>query len=315
MTRRVQIVLAAILLLLFCLDFIWGAASHFDIDYGNLRFIALFGLLPLSVGVVYSVWRRDDRVASVMFGIAFLLLFAPLCTLLNYMAISVAGPRIDDLLASYDRAMGIDWPGLMTFFLERPFVTAVLGLIYSISAFQVAAAIAVIGYRSEARDIALICIATVICAWSTIAFWTAAPSLGAYTVYDVSAIGRKLGMVIDRSYPDFLVWVLAHGPGRIDALNAKGLIGFPSFHTQEVIIAWWYLRRQPRPVFVAVSIFSLLALAAVPVQGGHHVIDVFGGIAFAAAGIWAAPKILRLIEGRMTLSRPLATSSALESNE
>lgn len=295
MTPRVRFFLAGILLLLFCVDFVWGTASHADIDYGKLLRIALFSLIPVSVGILYSTLRPDERMASVMFSIAFLLLFAPLCTLFNYLAISIAGPRIDDVLASYDRALGINWADFVTVIARHPLAIQLLGAAYKISAFQVAVAIALLGYRSDARDISLVCIATIVCAWTTIAFWTALPSFGAYSVYDLTAIGHRLGVTIDRSYPDFLVWVLSHGPGRIDVLNAKGLIGFPSFHTEEIIIAWWYLRKQRLP-FILMSVFSVIALISVPFQGGHHIVDIIGGFAFAAAGIWSASRILQLLE-------------------
>src|SRR5438874_1601457 len=170
MTRRVRFLLAGILLALFCAGYSWGAAGHFDIDYGKLRYIALFALIPLSVGTLYTFWRRDERMASVMFSIAFLLLLAPLCTLLNYLAISIAGPRIDNALASYDRALGIHWPDLIMSLAGHPTLVAILGVSYKISAFQIAVGVALLGFKSDSRDIAGVCIATTICALVTIAF-------------------------------------------------------------------------------------------------------------------------------------------------
>ena len=295
MTPRVRLLLAGVLLALFCVDFSWGAAGHFNIDYGKLRHIALFALIPLSVGTVYTFWRRDERMASVMFSVAFLLLLAPLCTLLNYLAISIAGPRIDDALASYDRALGIYWPDLIMSLAGHPALITVLGVAYRISAFQIVVAIALLGFKSDPRDISGVCIATTICALVTIAFWTAAPSFGAYTVYDLSEIARKSGVIMDKSYPAFLVWVLAHGPGHIDVLNSGGLVGFPSFHTQEVVIALWYARKL-RLFFFLLSLFSLVALISIPIQGGHHIVDVIGGIAVAPFGIWGASRVLRWLD-------------------
>jgi hypothetical protein len=307
MTPRVLFLLAGVLLVLFCLDALWGAVVHASIDYGKLGHVALFSLLPLSVGIVYSTWRPDERVASVMFAVAFLLNFTPLCTLLNYLAIPLAGPRIDNMLAGWDRALGINWPGFIMAFAGHPLAVKLLGIAYKISAFQVAAAIALLGYRADVRGIAVVCIATVICALTTIAFWTALPSFGAYTIFDLSEIGRRSGLIIDRSYPDFLVRVLAHGPGRIDILNAKGLVGFPSFHTEELVIAWWTLRKQ-RLVFILISLFSLVALVSVPFQGGHHFVDILGGFGFAALGIWSAGKILKMLEGKVSGIQPAMAS-------
>jgi len=78
----------------------------------------------------------------------------------------------------------------------------------------------------------------------------------------------------------------------------KGLVGFPSFHTAQAIIAIWYARRLKR-FFYPFLVFNILVVASTPIQGGHHVVDVIGGLAVAAFAIWfASTAARRLIRAR-----------------
>lgn len=308
MTSSVRILLATILLVLVIVECAWAKASHFDVEvYAMLR-IAAFDLIPLTVGLFYVFLRPDLRMSTVMFAVAFLLLFAPLGTILNYFAVSVAGHPIDALLARLDRALGVNWLALMLAVAHHPAAITILSLAYSISALQIAIPIALIGFNGDLKDISRLCIATAICALSSIAFWTAFPSFGAYTVYDLTFVAQHAPVSVDTLYPKFLLGILAHGPGHIDPANARGLIGFPSFHTEEIVLAIWYLRKQAI-YFLPMLAFSILALASVPFSGGHHIVDVFGGILFAAGGIALAGAVvsrLEVLEGRW---QPVAAAS------
>jgi hypothetical protein len=313
MTPAVRLLLAGILTTLFVVDYAVHLMAKIDIDIAAILNIALHALLPLSVGLFYILRRHDERMAAVMFSIAFLLLFAPLCTVLNYLAIPIAGHRIDNLLTSLDRWVGISYPALIVFVSNHPVALKLLNLTYAISVFQVAIAIVLLGWNGASSDLSRLCIAVVLCAFSSIGFWTMYPSFGAYTVYDMVEISHRAHVTVDNAYPAFLNSIFIHTPMHIDVLNARGLIGFPSFHTQEIILAIWYLRKD-RIAFIPMSIFSAIALAAVPVAGGHHVMDVIGGIVFAIAGIAAAGHIVSWLGRFDERVSPLSTNVSYQSS-
>jgi hypothetical protein len=60
-------------------------------------------------------------------------------------------------------------------------------------------------------------------------------------------------------------------------------------------LALWYVRKQGAP-FIVLLFFSTIAFVSVPIQGGHHVVDVLGGTAFAAAGIAITSRVQAWIE-------------------
>ena len=67
----------------------------------------------------------------------------------------------------------------------------------------------------------------------------------------------------------------------------KGLVGFPSFHTAQAIVVAWYARKLG-VLFYPFLVFNILVIASTPIQGGHHIVDVIGGLAVAALAIWLA---------------------------
>ena len=309
MTPSIRLFLLGVLLTLAGVEGVWLLVAHFEVDFIALRNVLVFALIPFSAGLFYTFVRFDQRVSAMLFGIAFLSVFGPLCTILTYFAVSIAGHRIDDFLAHIDQNMGVDWPSLVQFVCYHPMLINMLAVAYSASAFQVAIAIALLGLNGDLKDISRLCVATVLCALATIAFWTLLPSFGAYTVYDLASVAHKTHVIIDTRYPKLLGSVLAHGPGRVDPTNTRGLVGFPSFHAQEIVLAVWFLRKQPI-FFVPILIFGIVALASVPIEGGHHVIDVVGGFGFAAVGILGAYRLVDRLTAFDRAQRRLSPKAA-----
>ena len=81
-----------------------------------------------------------------------------------------------------------------------------------------------------------------------------------------------------------LVKLLHNGPGYITPTDIRGLIAFPSYHAVLAMLMVWYARtisylRWP------ILVLNLVVLASAPVQGGHHLIDIFGGCAVTVLAI------------------------------
>jgi membrane-associated phospholipid phosphatase len=127
----------------------------------------------------------------------------------------------------------------------------------------------------------------------SIAVLTIAPSFGAFSVYVLPAdVSKHLVLALDGRYAQDLVNLLAHGPGHISPHDAKGLIGFPSYHAALAVIVTWYVRELPvlRWLLLGVNAFVLVAT---PIQGGHHVIDVVAGIGVAALSVFLANAVVK----------------------
>jgi hypothetical protein len=111
-----------------------------------------------------------------------------------------------------------------------------------------------------------------------------APSFGAFSVYALPAAAAHLPLALDQDYANALVGLLQHGPGTISPREAKGLIGFPSYHAVLALLVVAYTR-EIAVLRWAALILNLIVLIATPLQGGHHLIDVLAAFPVTALAI------------------------------
>ena len=76
----------------------------------------------------------------------------------------------------------------------------------------------------------------------------------------------------------------------IEMAQMKGLIAFPSFHTVMAVLTVYAAAAVPRGLWPVVM-WNAIVLLSVPVDGGHHVVDIAAGLVLAAAAIMASERI------------------------
>ncbi len=293
MASRLQLILLGIVALVGAIDLIWIRSGHFDVDLRAYGAIGLLAIACAAGGIFYERVRKEERLAAMLIGTSFLIGMSASFSLLNYLLLTVAGRRIDVPLAALDRALGVDWPALMRLAAQHPLIAAGLQLAYISVLPQVAALVALLGWRGRHESIYGYCIALTAGAAISISVWVAAPSFGAFSVYALPAnVGDHLALALDGAYAKDLVALLAHGPGHISPTDAKGLIGFPSFHAVMAMLVVWYGRHLSYVRWFALALNSIV-LVATPIEGGHHVVDVLAGFAVAAAAVLFADWIVR----------------------
>jgi len=285
--------LIAIAVMIVTIDVVWLQFGHFTIDAHPYLLLAL--IVPLcGVGASYYGRLRNEACLSAMFSAtAFLLIVPAASCLLSYLAVTVAGPRIDSLLAAFDQALGVSWPAIMGFAADHPLLTQTLSLAYDSIIAQTLLLVLLLGLCRQELQLYGLCLAIAVGAVITIAVWTAFPSFGAYSVYHLSpAVTAKLHLVEGLDYGQQLSLLLKNGPGLISPHDLRGIIGFPSYHTVQAIVLAWYARKLPYVSWVFLGL-NILVVAATPVHGGHHIVDILGGCAVAGAAIVAAEATIR----------------------
>jgi len=285
--------LLSVLGLLAAVELAWQRLGHFNVDVRLYSGIMLLVLGFMTGAFFYDRVRRDPCVSSLLFGLGFLFATAASLNVINYFGLTIAGPRIDDLLAASDRAMGISWPAMMAFAAEHPRFNLVLLIVYQLSVWQVTLLIVLLGWKDREGTIERLCLALITAGLISVGVWILYPSFGAITVYGLPAsIADRLPLSLNLDYARALLQLKAHGPGLISPTTVKGLVGFPSFHTAQAIITAWYARKLGM-LFYPFLVFDVLVVVSTPIQGGHHIVDVIGGIAVAAITICLASAISR----------------------
>ena len=258
------------------------ASGPCRVDGGAFFCLGLLAAFLMTGAHFYRVVRPDPRLTAMLFGAGFLCIFSCEASTLNYLLLPHAGPRIDAVLAGWDRALGFDWPAAMRWMAHHPLLNAIAFLAYSSMLPQVALSAIVLGTIEPAR-VYRACSALALSALLCIAIWVLAPSFGAFSVY--AWHDPHMTLALDSGYARELERLLRDGPGLISPRDAKGLIGFPSYHAAMALLAIWYLR-DVKFLRWPVLALNLAVLLATPVQGGHHAVDVLASFPVAALSIF-----------------------------
>lgn len=302
-------ILTAIALSVVAIDLIWAPLAHFRLDYARYTELGLLSLALLAGSWLYQTKRPDPRLSAMLFGAGFLCMFSAAASVLNYCLLTVAGRRIDSALAAIDRALGFNWPAVMTAMAPHSFVTTVLFASYYSMMPQVALLLCALGRRQGYVAIYRFCIAMSVGALLCIATWSIGPSFGAISVYPLPAAASQMQLALDQNYAQILVGLLANGPGLISPVDVKGLIGFPSYHAVLALLTIYYAWPNKALRWPAL-VLNLTVLVATPIEGGHHLIDVLAAFPVSAIALFAAGEFrsrVATVRGRHR-GQPLATT-------
>ncbi|HVV64446.1 MAG TPA: phosphatase PAP2 family protein [Rhizomicrobium sp.] len=280
------------------LDAAWLTAGRFSYDATGYETLFLLMLPLAAAGAFYGSVRKDEALSSVLACSAFLIVFPAGSALLSYLLVTISGPRIDLTLAAADRAIGFHWPALMALVARYPKANEILKLAYLSVMPQTALLIFALGFGGKTAELYRLSLALALGAVITLAMWTMAPSFGAFSVYTLpDAVAGKLGLALGFDYGHDLVQMLKTGPGFISPKDLRGIVGFPSYHTLQAVMLMWYARTLRLWRWPAI-LLNLVVLVATPIQGGHHLVDMFGGAVVTLAAISLASRIVAAAERR-----------------
>jgi len=280
--QRILFVLAASLI---GLDLAWGFAAGFQVEVVAYARVALLSLALVGAGLFYQTRRAEPRIAAMLLGAGFLCAFSAAASLLNYFLLTFHGPRIDTALAAADLALGFDWAAMMAVMADYPLLNHLLFFAYNAVLPEIALMTVLLGWSGNVEKTYRFCIAVALSALICIAVWSLAPSFGAFSIHPPNPAFSHMTLALDSSYAAELVRLLEHGPGLISPTDAKGLIGFPSYHAVLALLVMWYGRNFPR-LFWPLTAINALVLVATPIQGGHHLVDVLAAFPVTALALW-----------------------------
>jgi len=266
-------------------DAVLALALHVRVDGPGYAGVALLSSGLLAGAVFYRRVRPDARLAAMLGACAFLCAFSAAAAMLNYLLLAVAGGRIDGVLAAWDRALGFDWPRIMMLAAAHPRIAGLLLIAYGSMLPQVALLMIALARRPAQEQALRFCFAIALGALVCIAVWTLWPSFGAFSIYaaDPARDGR-LHPALDADYARALVSLLAEGPRLASPTAVKGLIGFPSYHAVMALIVARFAWDLPWLRWPLLAL-NLLVLVSVPVEGGHHLVDLLAAFPVAWASL------------------------------
>ena len=283
----IWIVVAAIAVL----DLGVTAAGWFRIDWGTLLKPGLTCAALAAGGWIYRRHRPDPRLAAALTGTAQIVAFAAVAAPLSYIAASAAWPLQDGLLAQWDRALGLDWMGLASFVMARPWLRGLLFVAYASFLPQTIVVVVALGFSAQNARLNAFVATFVVTSLITIAISMICPAEGPWLLYGIDATAAADDLPLSHtSWPVFLG--LRDGTfNTLSGLGSEGIITFPSLHAALGVVfacALWTVR----PLRTIAVILNIALIAATPVEGSHYFADVIAG-ALIALACWCT--MLRLI--------------------
>jgi membrane-associated phospholipid phosphatase len=296
----------AVILAIVAADAAWIELAGFGFAFPSvIRVLAAVGVLLL-VAELYRRWRPNPSFVVMVRETAWLLAFSAAAAVFSNLVVTLNLPAIDPLLAAWDRALHFDWQAYYAWVVGQP----VLGLAYALLYFAAlpfiafgVIALAVMDRTARASELVL---AAMVGALIAIAISGLFPSSGALAYFRPDETLALHHPIVDLDYKQ-AYFDLRSGTWTSFTLDdIRGLIAFPSYHAvlnTIIVLAFRGIRR----FFWPLLILNLGMLATAPVEGGHHLVDVIGGVVVAIVATCIASRLQRWLTARARRARATAT--------
>lgn len=269
--------------------------SPLPIEPASLTALTIACMALGGTAIFYRRVRKQENFAIICIGLAQVLLFSAIGSILSYMLAREGGALWDARLASWDRALGFDWLGYLHWVDRSPALTALLNLSYGSLIPQIIVLVLALGFTLRVAELRTVMLAAMLSGTICIlisAFFPAISypaylGIGASDFRNVNPWGGHVHMADLKALRDGTFTEL-----RLSAM--KGIITFPSYHAGLSLVSLWgfWASRMAWLRWPGMAL-AALTIAATPVDGGHYLVDVLAGMAIAAVSVAAAVRAVR----------------------
>ena len=290
--RRLDRLIWAMIALVAAIVFLAPAVSSFRIEWRTFAAPGLACMALASAGWFYWRWRSDLRLASGLSSTAQVIAFAAVGAPLSYLAASANLPLQDHAFDAIDRALGLDWRGLLDWMNVQSAIHPLFTLPYLSFTIQASTTVLALAFSSRLLELRTFVLAFMFSALVCIAISAIVPAEGTWGFYRLTPADYPAIVPATRELHLPIFHGLRDGSLRtITGMTSEGIITFPSFHAALGVIFMVGLWPVPVLRWIGAVVNGLMILAT-PVDGGHYFIDVFAGIAIAVLCLVVARRIV-----------------------
>lgn len=255
-----------------------------------IGFAATLGLA--AVGAYARETKSSPRIALALVGFAIYAGFTAVSMVFIFALLPLDRPLIDPTLIAIDGKLGYHWPALVSWFADHPLLARALAIVYLSSQQQLIFTILLLSGLSRELQLHRFLAVGIIILIIAATIWWAIPSVGPSafsTVPEQDIIATNLHFT--PAFGEVLRSLIQHGPAEINPEVITGIIAFPSYHIIMASMVVFFTRGTP--AFIPPALLNSAMIPAVLVQGGHHLVDLIGGLAVFALGVWVASRVIR----------------------
>ncbi len=245
-----------------------------------------------TIGGYVRQMKAAPRLALALVGTSIFMGFTAVSSVFIFVLFPLSNPLIDPALIQLDQALGYHWPSLIAWMAQYPTFSQGLGLLYHTSLPQILLTIVLLAALS--RDLVLhrFLLVGIVTLLIAVAIWWVIPSVGPSAFQSIPEADRvATGLYYNPAYGEFLRSLVEVGPPQISPEVITGVVAFPSYHMVMALMVVWFTRGTL--AFVPAALVNTAMIPATLSHGGHHLVDLLGGLAVFVLGLWIANRLIR----------------------
>ena len=258
------------------------------------------------IAIALVMWvatrRRTDTHAAL--AVTLLLSGSTLAVLLQYPALALGRPMVDDALLRADAWLGVSAPALTIWTAAHAALVRCLRAAYDTFGLQLFVAIAIVAARRDRAALWEFVTEYHLCLGIAIAACATWPATEPWAYRHLADLADQSGAVAQ------IAGFHARTLLTIDVNQPAGLVAMPSFHVAGAWMSAWAVRRSRPALWTFLGLNTVLTAATV-LLGVHYAVDVLAGAALfvACAGLYHAAanadaRILNVMALRLRTPRP-----------
>lgn len=272
------------------IDLIWFPFSALTFSISNLAVLIVIIGAFLVAGGIQRRYEFSAVTKHLAVELYILVLFGIVGFIFSYLVIESGWTIRDDLFVAIDNALGFDWRNYTLFFLHNDLLRLSSLILYVMSPLLVGFAVFWFclkgNFNCASEIVAMVILGGILC----VVISGIVPSAGASKHLPLdSNFYRGYRVIFDDIYGAEFSH-LRDGVGiEVSLLHPLALIAFPSYHaclSLVVMLVFWGTGVVGNIIFA----LCLVSLLSIPVQGGHYLSDVLGGLLTGAIAYWVVRK-------------------------
>lgn len=244
-----------------------------------------------AIGAYVRQTKGAPRIALALVGTAIFSAFTAVSAVFIFALFPLSNSLIDPMLIQVDALLGYHWPSLVAWLATVPRIAAALGYVYHSSLAQMLVTILILAALSREAALHRFLLAGIISLVLAVAIWWIVPSVGPSAFQQIPESDRlATGLYFSPAYGEYLLHLVNTGPGRISPEVVTGVVAFPSYHMVMALLVVWYTRGTL--AFWPACLINAAMVPATLSHGGHHLVDLVGGVLVFAVAAWLASRLI-----------------------
>jgi membrane-associated phospholipid phosphatase len=234
--------------------------------------------------------RIVEGVQTVLYGLLYLVITIICGAFAAYSIQRFAFPLQDELLASADRALGLEWFDYAHWVDRHAVIQAVIHFAYDSIRNQITLPLIILAFTNRPGEVRSYLLAFAIAFTFTIIISALMPAAGPIALVDRATF--EVLKFTGATPLDHLMRLREAGP-LIMSESPGGIATFPSFHATIAVLTPLTLRGYPR-IFAALLLLNAAMLVGTVTEGAHYFVDILAGTGMALFAYFMARRIIRI---------------------